>query len=196
MPLFSCGHLKYDDLQHMNLLFSLLVTLSLFFTWPCWTSSCRLVLVPHRRGARFIADRPSQALPAFHWASMQRGTGEKALGTWSVITEFCRRHWHFRETTVAVEPEWAFMSVSPCCSGRLIPGWWNMTFLSNISAIYPPFSQPWLHERVQRCKTWGSTLTGLSCLGLCTFVMSVHILHATAAMICFFSYYYYYDWYH
>lgn len=70
----------------INLLFSPLLTLPLFLTRPCRTSRCTLALGPHRQGARFIADRPSQALPALRWAWMQRGTGEKPLGTWSVIT--------------------------------------------------------------------------------------------------------------
>lgn len=81
--------------------------------------------------------------------------GDRGEAAWHLISghcEFCRRHWHFAESrpkiTVAAEPEWAFMSVSPCCCGRLISGWRNMTFLSSISAICPPFIQPWLHKCV------------------------------------------------
>lgn len=71
---FFFGYLKYDDPQYINLSFSP-CSLSLFLTQPGRTSSCVLVLVPHRRGVQLIADRPSQALPALHWASMRRGTG-------------------------------------------------------------------------------------------------------------------------
>lgn len=145
--------LKYEDLQHINLLFSPLVTLSWFLTRPCRTSSCLLVLVPHRRGSpahrRQAEPGPASSTLGFDAVG---GRGEAAWPLISDHCEFCCRHWHSAESrpkiTIAAEPEWAFY-VSFSALSWQTDSWLmehdiSFKHLCHLPTIY----SAWLHKRV------------------------------------------------